>query len=514
MVRRYFHLFWWYYFEHYHHNNIPDYHVVVHNAVMAPRFLDIEPRDHGKSVRMSCAYPLWVVLTNPYNQPAEATSGGGFRYYPNCAEVISQISAAGALPERWIKRHKTELQYNRRLIADWGEQSTRNQPDGIWTADEILLKNGGHIFSKGTGSQTRGDHPTEVLCDDLEDRKRAENPDLREKDEDYFFADLYGTLTPTSRLKLIGTIVHIESILNKLWKKDPAEIIGTDGHGEKWVKFRFQAELSSGEPLAPEIWPKEKLMARKRMLLAFRPNLWYMEYQNEPQASENPVFPTTWFKKEDNNYDMHAPQFLALVRPNLKIISFMDPNVGEKETDCETSIATVGYKTRQQRPEVYVFESKAFRTSFHNRVGELLRSWEKWRGRVGIEGIAFSKDYGPEFERQCQEKMYKPDYYVTDYRDRKIKGQPMPPRLDKVSRAEHVQEFFELNCIKFDYRDQGTEKLIEQLIMFPTGSLMDRVDALVGALWEVKREWYEWLDQQGQITRTRAYDPDTGEFLG
>lgn len=513
VVRNSFHLFWWYYFKHYHYGTIPDYHVTTHAEAKADRFLDIEPRDHGKSVRWSNAYPLWVVLTNPYDRPVETTRGGGFRYYPNEEEIIVQISAAGALPERWIRRHKTELAFNRKLVDDWGNQSTRNIADGIWASDEILLRNGAHLYSKGTGSQIRGDHPTEVVCDDLEDRKRAENPDLREKDRDYFFADLYGALTPETRLKLVGTIVHEESILNELWKTDAADIIGESGHTENWVKFRFEAMLQDGQPLAPEIWPKPKLEARKALLLKHRPRLWYMEYQNQPQSSEAPIFPTVWFNKELNGYFGQDPKFKEKILPDLIRVSFCDPNAGEKEVNDFTSIITLGFKPARSC-DIYVLEAQFFRGTPDNKIRKAVDTWVKWRGSIGFEGFNFQSWIKPMFDRICQEKFYSPDSYTTIYKDRPTKGQPTPAKLDKVSRAQAIVFYFEENRIKFDYSDPQQQELIHELKMFPTGSKDDGVDAITGALWEVKRKLEEWGVKQDLTEDNSRYDEDTGEPIG
>lgn len=503
-------MFWWYYFPHYHNYKIPDYHCQTHLAAMAPRFLDIEPRDHGKSVRWSNACPLWTALCNPYNRPHDRLPGGGFRYYPNEAEVIVQISAAGALPEKWIRRHKTELSFNRRLVEDWGQQSTRNLPDGIWASDEILLRNGAHLYSKGTGAQIRGDHPTEVICDDLEDRKRAENPDLREKDRDYFFADLYGALTPDTRLKLIGTVVHEESILNEIHKTDPSEIMGMEGATEEWVKFRFEAMLADGEPLAPEIWPKEKLEARKALLLKYRPRIWYMEYMNQPQSSEAPVFPTTWFNEKLNGYLSQDPEFKTKTLENLIRVSFEDPNAGEKEINDFTAVVTVGFKPAKSC-KIYILQAQFFRGTPDHKIRKAVETWERWRGSIGFEGFAFQSWIKPLFDRACAEKFYNPDSYTTIYKDRASKGEPVPAKLDKVTRAQRIVKYFEENRVMFDYTDPDTKRLIEELKMFPTGSHDDGVDALVGALWEVDRKLEAWGAEQEHKDPNVTWDADTGE---
>lgn len=508
LCTEHFYLFWWWYFPHYHRYEIPEYKVPVMGQARAPRLLDIEPRDHGKSVVWSCGYPLWVTLTNPYGRPVEHLDGGGFRYLPGDEEIICQLSYGGSLPRKWMRRHKRELTTNRRLIADFGEQSTEGLPGGVWTKDEIVLRNGGHIYSKGSFAQIRGDHPTEVVVDDLEDRKEAKNPDIRAKVREYFYADAYGALEPDSRLKVVGTIVHPSSLLKELYDKEiepPVGLKGQSRYEEKWQKFRFEAELPDGSPLAPEIWPHDALAWRKATVPR---SVWMSEYMNRPETSASPVFPEAWFKKEDNGFEYDA-KFKEEVLPELRRISFIDPNVGEDERDDWTAIVTVGYALARV-PEIYVLEVKQFRSSFRQRVAAAIETWRKWHGRIGFEAIAFQSYLAEEFGEQCQEKHYHPDYFTTHYRDRPIKGEPLPKKLDKVSRAERVQEFFELNQVRFNYRDPAQLCLIDELTMFPDGDTDDQVDAVVGCLTEIKRELAEYR-QEHKSTVTVDYDDDTGQ---
>lgn len=424
-------------------------------------------------------------------------------------EIIAQISFTEGLATKWINRHKRELTFNQKLIEDWGEQSTQGLPDGVWTSDHLVLRNGGQIYSKGSGGQIRGDHPTELIVDDLEDRKRARNPELREKDKEYFYADLYGALEPHSRIKVVGTIVHPLALLKELYDKEivpPRGLENEPQYSESWVKFKFSALLPDGSPLAPEIWPLPALLWRKAQL---PPGIWKAEYMNEPEVSENPVFPSSWFNKDFNHYDCKAPEFVQNLQPKLKIISFMDAAAKEKETNDYSSIVTVGYRLAEQTPAIYVLGCQRFRKSWRQTVQEAVNTWLKWRGRIGFEGISFQSWLGEEFNERCREMQVSPDWYTTEYRDREPDGSPAPKERDKVTRALKVQYFFELNYIKFDYRDPGQAILIDDLKIFPDGEHDDTVDALVGALWECDRLFQASKRKSDQKVRTH-YDPETG----
>lgn len=472
--------------------------------------LIIDARSHGKSAKWSCGYPLWVGLCNPYGRPAIELPGGGFRYEPMQQEIISQISAAGDLPAKWIRRHKAELIYNKLIIRDFGLQSTRGLQEGVWQTDHILLMNGAEIYSKGSGAQIRGDHPTELIVDDLEDRERSQNPDNRKKDREYFFGDLYGALEAHSRLKVIGTIVHQEALLKYLFEKEikpPAGLENSPLFKQRWAKFKYAAIKPDGSVQAPEIWSYEALMIRKSEI---PPSIWRAEYMNNPESSENPIFPSTWFRPEFNGYDPNSDDFKNKYEPHLEYFSFCDPAPGEKEQNDYTAIVTVGLYRKEKRPKIFVVEVKRFRASFRHQLSEALKTWLKWRGTIGFESIAYQSVLGKTFGEICEAEHHNPNYYLTNYRDEKKSKKDKPKPLDKVSRANRISHVFELGWIYFNYRDPMQEILIDDLKVFPSGEHDDDVDAIIGDLWEIDRQLKYDQEKKAPLVEIK-YDPMTGE---
>lgn len=509
LTTKFFYMFWWHYFPHYHQRSIPGYKVQQANQWNKSRLLIIDARDHGKSALWSCGYPLYLALANPFGRPVINLSGGGFRYEHFQEETISQISAAGDLPEKWMRRHKTELQYNKRIVADFGEQTTANMREGMWSADEILLKNGAHIYSKGSGAQIRGDHPTELIVDDLEDRKRSQNPENRKKDREYFFADLYGALEPDSRLKVIGTIVHQEALIKLLYEKEikpPPGLEHSPLFKELWAKFKYAAIKPDGTALAPEIWSYERLMLRKAEIPI---SVWRAEYMNNPESSDNPIFPQVWFRPEHNGYDPNSDEFKKAIEPNLKYFSFFDPAAGRKEQNDYSALVTLGLYKKGSRPKVYVCEVKRFRGSFRHQLTEALNTWIRFRGVMGFEAIAYQSVLGATFKEICDEAHYHPETYLTTYQEKKKHKKDKPKPLDKESRANRITHWFELGRIFFNYRDPMQDILMDDLKVFPTGEHDDTVDGTVGALWEIDRR-LKFIDDEKAAIVQISYDETTG----
>ena len=75
----------------------------------------------------------------------------------------------------------------------------------------------GRIVARGSGAQVRGEHPTELILDDLENREEASSEGPREKMREYFYQDLWGAVRHEdgnrTRVKIVGTFVHPLALL-------------------------------------------------------------------------------------------------------------------------------------------------------------------------------------------------------------------------------------------------------------------------------------------------------------
>jgi len=108
------------------------YHNLIRVTEKLEGLVDVEPREHAKSTRMSLAYPLWRVLTGK-------------------SKFILLMSASQEMANLFLENLKAELEENERIIEDFGEQKGEK-----WKTDFITLRNGSAIVSKGAGSSMRG----------------------------------------------------------------------------------------------------------------------------------------------------------------------------------------------------------------------------------------------------------------------------------------------------------------------------------------------------------------------
>lgn len=109
-----------------------DRHIYLKVSEKLEGILDLEPRDHGKTTRMSQALPLWLVLTRAGVFP-----------------VVVGVSRESAT--NFIESIKLELENNDRILEDFGDLKGRT-----WKKNKITLKNGNAIAAVGANEGIRG----------------------------------------------------------------------------------------------------------------------------------------------------------------------------------------------------------------------------------------------------------------------------------------------------------------------------------------------------------------------
>lgn len=145
---------------------------------------------------------------------------------------------------------KHELESNELLIELFG-----NQVGPTWSADAIVLSNGARIQAFGAKQSLRGakhknDRPDLAVVDDLEDEDMINTELARYKARRWFDGSLLPALTPTGKVRMVGTPLHPKSLLEEKrnspnWKsiivpifylKDGKEVASwPDRFSMKWI---------------------------------------------------------------------------------------------------------------------------------------------------------------------------------------------------------------------------------------------------------------------------------------
>ncbi|MFZ5988101.1 MAG: hypothetical protein ACOYWZ_13385 [Bacillota bacterium] len=128
------------------------------------------------------------------------------------------------------------------------------------------------------GFKWRNIRPTLIIGDDIEEDIRVLNIELRAKDDAKLNKVIIPSLDVNGRFKMIGTLLHLDSLLYKKIKQYNGKI--------------FKAcDENFDNLLWPDRFTKEKLLAIKKDIgsLAFQ-----QEYLNNPSSNENSLIKRAW----------------------------------------------------------------------------------------------------------------------------------------------------------------------------------------------------------------------------
>ena len=192
------------------------------------------PRGHAKSTHFDIFIPLWLLF-----QPQRLI---------NFMVVVgkSQDSA-----NRLLADIQAELGFNRRLIADFGEQRSL----GEWTDGEFKTQSGAKFLAVGRGQSPRGlrdrqSRPDYVVIDDLDDDELCRNPRRVKELVEWVREALFGALdVGRGRFIMVGNLISKSSVLAAIASTPGvivSEVKALDRNGlptwrEKWSQQEAQA---------------------------------------------------------------------------------------------------------------------------------------------------------------------------------------------------------------------------------------------------------------------------------
>lgn len=394
--------------------------------------LFIEPREHGKTVRWSFAYPLWRVLT------------GRSRY------VLLIGSSQTAAQENLINI-RTELEENELLAEDFGDLRGDR-----WSDARIELRNGTCIQAKGSGASMRGTRyrqyrPDLIILDDILKDDAVESPTTRSKIHRWLKRVVFN-LGKSAFLVWVNTIFHSDDPASRLLREIE------EGTLKRWVAVRLSCYRPDGSPLWPENWPAEVLEEKRQSLGA---DVFSTEYENEPLSDEERIIKADWISSH-----AYAP---AELPGQLRIFAGVDPAAGKHD---RTAIVTVGV---DPSGTIWELDSWAATCSEDETVKQLIVKHRRFHYElIAWEEVTFTNIYARYVMRlAASENVYLPIKTVKAGTE------------SKAVRIRSISPLIENGLIRF--RDRGNRELVEELTSFPKGRFDDLCDALAYAVGAITR---------------------------
>lgn len=393
--------------------------------------IDIEPRDHGKSVRMTFAYPLWCSV---YKKK----------------KFIALFGNTDTDAKQFLENIKNEIEDNELLLEDFGELQ-----GSIWKANLLELSTGTAITSRSKGSSARGlrfheNRPDLVILDDIIKDEEADSRDQCEKIYRWIKRVVFN----------LGKDCFIIMVNTHFNDNDPPTVLyheAIKGKLESYLPLRFSAEMEDGSPLWPERWTEEDLQ-RKKVEVG---SITYMiEYLSLSVQEGSKIFRPEWITY------VPVPE-IDLSR--CLITMGVDPNATGSD---DAAIAVQAHDKLKGYRDIIAWWSKPYGTR-KEFVAQLIDMYLIWNPvMIGFEEVAF-------------QKIYK-EYILEECIDRGIML-PMtgikPGSASKQARAMQYQPYIEAGITRFSATMKDSPEM-DRFQAFPTAGVNDGlVDAVYYAIY-------------------------------
>lgn len=430
------HLFGWFIARPYFPLETPPFHKEILDLISDKnnrRIGVIAPRGHAKSTTVDMTYPLWA---------------GCFEQ----EEFIVIISDTYTQAAEFINALKDEFENNPKIKWLFG-----NMKGDDWQDGEFVLSNGIKYAAKGSGMKIRGirhrhTRPTLMIFDDIENDENIKSAEQRQKLYHWFTKAAIPALARGGRAVVIGTILHFDSLVNKVMKQQDVF--------KSWQTRVFYAITTEEDGTERALWPEHRSLEKLRAMRDdpsdqdFIGSITFaQEYQHKPFSEEDAIIQPDWIKECEPSQvpDKHA---------RLARVLTIDPAASERQTADFTAMIVADLYTDGN---VYIRAIRNQRTSPSVTADTVRELDEIYKPQViGIEKGALG----------------------LVFRDL-LEGLPvigLEPDKDKVRRLLAVSRFFEAGRVYTVKNIQNGQAFREQLIEFPKGTHDDMVDAAAYAV--------------------------------
>ena len=408
------------------------------------------PRGHAKSTAITHSYTLASVLFRKA------------RY----ALVVSDTEEQAVL---FLGDIKLELTENTDLIQLFDIKRVVKDTEKVI----IVQFNDGAYFridAKGSeqklrGRKWRGMRPDLIIGDDLENDEIVLSDERRKKFRDWFFNSLVPMGGDDCKIRIVGTILHMDSLLERLMPPWGGEHTKTDGikfwidekYQEEeelpWLSVRYQAHSPDfSQMLWPEKFSRKRLeRLRAGFVQQGNPEGYSQEYLNYPIDEEN-----AYFQGDD---------FLPIedTEENLEYYVGCDFAISEKDRAAYTVMVVTG---RNPQGKLKVVDVRRFRGDSLEIVDELFILQQRYEPEIFIiEKENIARSIGP----FLYQEMHKRDIFLNI-------DDPVPSQ-DKMKRAQSIRARMRAGQVEFNKDAHWYHAFYTELTQFPRSQYKDQVDA-------------------------------------
>lgn len=402
--------------------------------------VDVEPREHGKSTRMTFAFPLWCLLFKKVHFIVIIGSGK-----EDAGMQMSNIRAA--------------LEDNDRILNDFPLQHVQGNGK-TWNKSFLELANGTAVVARGKGGSMRGirnkEHrPDLIIVDDTFKDDEADSSAIREKVYRWFSRTVQ-PLGSNALIVVVNTITNEDDLPSRLLRDI------REGRKPSWIGLRFSAECPAlpgdthDRPLWPERYSWEALKKKQRDLGSIA---YAIEFLSQPLSDEDRIVKSAWIQRVKTEE----------IPLGLRFYGGVDPATGAHDQSALTTIGKTGDNI------LYVVRSEGKIESTSKFTERIIRDYRMFKHRrILMETVQFQAVYKEQIAKDAASQ----GLMIP------LKGYN-PGRASKAVRLMSVSPLIENGLIKFG---PGTESLIDQLLAFPVGGFDDQVDSFCMAVFASRKK--------------------------
>ena len=395
--------------------------------------VDVEPRQHGKSTRMTFAYPLWCLLFHKAN-------------------FILIIGASDDDAQLQMDNIRFALEENDRILADFGLR--KGSP---WNKGFLRLADGPTVMAKGKGGSLRGRRnkqyrPDLIIVDDTMKDDESDSSQQRDKVCRWFNRTIQ-PLGTDALIVVVNTITNEDDLPSRLLNDIKA------GTKKGWVGLRFSAQVPDRDdpkgwrPLWPERYTHEDL---ERIRSNIGSLAYAIEFLSEPLNDDDRIFKPAWIQRIRTEEIPSGSDWVAY--------EGIDPATGAHDMS-----AVVDIRRNSRTGEVVVVSSHGKKESTESFAERLIQRYRIFRYRKAfMENVTFQNVY----RKQVISKAEAQHVHLP------LSGKA-PGSASKATRLMYISPMVENGTIRFA---PGNEALIDQLTGFPAAGYDDLCDALYYAV--------------------------------
>jgi len=384
--------------------------------------------------------------------------------------LVSDTESQASL---FLGTFKQELQDNNELIDLF--RIKRNEAGHVKflkdsETDIIVECEDGHrfrIIAKGAEQKLRGliwngSRPDIIMCDDMENDELVMNKERRDKMRRWFKGALLPCRADGGVVRIVGTILHNDSLLERLMPNDSDKLttrVGLKTFSTRkgmWKAIKYRAH---NEDFSELLWESKKSAEEFKMLYEEAvkdgtTDIYSQEYLNIPLDES-----VTFFKRVD---------FLPIREEDKKLVlrTYLTADLAISESEkADFSVFVVA--GIDENKIIHIIDVIRERMDGKEIVDMLLHLQKIYDFEaVGIEDMQVSKAIGP----FLREEMIKNNNYLS-LLPLKHGGK------DKITRARSIQARMRAHGVRFAKEDDWYPIFENECLTFPRGKHDDQVDA-------------------------------------